>query len=63
MMMPVRIAQTRTSATASESQIGLFRQVLSTLMFAVSSSRRENSLLALQAVQHVLDWAGQEARS
>jgi hypothetical protein len=29
-MIPVRIPQTRTPGTAPESQIGLFRQVLST---------------------------------
>jgi hypothetical protein len=35
----------------------------STLMFASSSCRHGNSLLLRQAVQHVLYWTGQEARS
>jgi hypothetical protein len=37
--------------------------IVGTLMFAVSSRRREYSSLDLQAVQHGLFWTGQEARS
>jgi hypothetical protein len=33
------------------------------LMFAISSSRRDNSLLVEQAVQRVRHWARQEARA
>ena len=32
-------------------------------MFAVSSSRRKNTLLVLQAIQHGRHWAKREARS
>jgi hypothetical protein len=44
--MPVRIPQTRTPQVTPESLTGFKRQISSTLMFAVSSSRHESVLLA-----------------
>ena len=43
--------------------VGIFCQILSTLMFAVSSCRHGNSLLIVGVVQHGRRWAWQEARS
>ncbi len=61
--IPGRIPQIRTPLPCRESPFGAFRQVLSTLMFAISSSRRGKSLLASQAVQRGRHWVRQEVRS
>ena len=54
MMIPVRMPQTRTSGVPPESQIGLFRQVLSTKIeaSALGASDRNLSLRSLQTARN-----------
>jgi hypothetical protein len=50
-------------ATGQTAGLEIDYYVQGTLMFTVSSSRRVNSLLVFQTIQHDRCWARQEARS